>query len=209
MGVNKFMHTGEASPYFRQQLVLGPGIGISFSKFPKRETATAYFSAYLGTNGKSVAAIVKKGDSYSSRATGNGGNPNLAIRWNYCGRNKRPYGPGIMLGVNIEDIRNRRPNSSGGVGAPVMGVTKRAIYLDNIIRFNGIMPGLQIGVSQGLKLTEHAYLRFALYGNIGLRTISYWHYRAFIDHTTYTAVIKSKGDFVNLSVCYGYWHQHK
>lgn len=199
VGLNRFIYTNGISPNFRQYFAPRPSIGISFSKFSKQETAKSYFSMYFGTNGKSVAAIVRKGKGkgYSSKESGNGGNPNLGLRWNYYGKNMRPYSKGLMLGVNIEYIPDRF-TALGGIGN---------IYLDKVIKFNGINPSLQIGIFKGLKLKAHSYLRFALYGNIGLRTTSYWYYRAVVENIKYAAVVKSRGDYVNLSVCYGYWHK--
>ncbi len=199
LGINKFTYTNGVNHNFREHPVLGPSIGISLSKFSKKETAKSYFSLYFGTNAKSVAVIVKRGGHLSLKESGNGGDPNIALRWNYYGNNKRPYGSGIMLGLNVEYIRNRF-TALGGIGS---------LYLDKIVKSYGINPSLQIGIFKGLKLTEHSYLRFALYGNIGFKTTSYWYYRAVVENIKYTAVIKSKGDFINLSVCYGYWHKSR
>ncbi len=207
LGINKFVHTNGVSPYFRQRSVLGSSVGISFSRLPKEETASAYFSGYLATYSRKITAILKKGKSISLLENGDGGGFNLGLRWNYYGRNRLHYSRGIMLGCNIEYGLNRFINFPKGIGSSVNGVTKKAIYLDNVVKFYGVVPSLQIGVYKGIKLKEHSYLRFSLYGNIGFKVNSYWYYRAVIENTEYTAVIKNKGDFVNLSVCYGYWNK--
>lgn len=205
LGINKFVYTNGVSPYFWQRSVLGSSVGLFLSKLSKKETANAYFSVYIATYSRKITAILKKGEAVSLLENGDGSDFNLGLRWNYCGRNRLHYDRGIMLGFNAAYGLNRFINFPKGIGSSVNGVTKRAIYLDNVVKFYGVVPSLQIGLFKGIKLRKRSYLRFSLYGNIGFKVNSYWYYRAVIENVEYAAVIKNKGDFVNLSVCYGYW----
>ena len=207
LGINKFIHTQGVSPYFRQRSVFGSGAGISFGRLPKKETANVYFSGYVATYSRKITAILKKGESISLLENGDGGDFNLGIRWNYFGKRKPHYDRGIMLGFNVEYSLNKFINFPKGIGSSVNGVIEKAIYLDNVIKFHGVVPSLQVGFFKGFKLEKHSYLRFSLYGNVGFKVNSYWYYRAIIENVEYAAVIKSRNDFINLSVCYGYWHK--
>lgn len=210
LGINKFIYTNGVSPYFKQRFILGPSMGLSFNKFSKRKTAKSYISTYFSVYSNSITAILKKKESLSLLQSGNGGDPNIGVRWNYYGKNSQPYNAGIFLGLNLQYKLNRFNAFPKVTGYSIDGVLIKAIYLDNIIKFNGILPSIQVGVFKGLKLRDHTYIRFAVYGNIAFKTNSYWYYRAFIDNTTYSAVIKARGEFVNFSVYYGYLHQkHK
>lgn len=180
---------------------------MSLNIFGLKKMPRVSYSLYVASYPQWVSAVVRKNGAVSLLASDNGSNLNFGFRWNYSFCKISPLKTGIITGINIEKVKDRFTSFPKGTGVSVNDSLVRGVYLDNVVKRTGIFPSLQIGIYRFVKLRGRSYLKMSLYGNVGLRTKSYWYYRGFVDTKYYSGVIENGGSLLNFSLNYAFFNR--